>query len=89
LLDPGRQEPIAVTVARRGAGGYGKTMLVRGVCHGEAIQDASHDGILWVTLGEPPGDLGPKGEDLSVSLLGAPSFPGCAPGQSRGIIASS
>lgn len=73
LLDSGRQEPVAVTAAFRGAGGYGKTTLARALCHDEMIQDAFHDGILWVTLGEDPGDLGTKVEDLIVALSGAPS----------------
>ena len=56
-----------------GRGGYGKTTLARALCHDETIQDAFHDGILWVTLGEQPGDLGTKVEDLIVALSGGPS----------------
>jgi hypothetical protein len=44
LLDPARQEPVAVTAA-----------------------------LLWATLGEQPGDLGTKVEDLVVALSGEPS----------------
>ncbi|MDH5587926.1 MAG: TIR domain-containing protein, partial [Nitrospirota bacterium] len=54
LLDPQKEEPIAITAALKGAGGYGKTTLAKGLCHDERIQDAFHDGILWVTLGEEP-----------------------------------
>ena len=56
LLDT-RGEPVAITAALRGAGGYGKTTLARALCADHDIQDAFHDGILWVTLGEQPGDL--------------------------------
>jgi len=43
LLDRDREEPLAVTTALRGAGGYGKTALVRALCHQEAIQNAFDD----------------------------------------------
>jgi WD40 repeat protein len=60
LLDQNRENPIAITAALRGAGGYGKTTLAKAICHDERIQDAFDDGILWVTLGENPGDLNAK-----------------------------
>lgn len=68
LCDERREEPIAITAALRGAGGYGKTTLARALCHDERIQDAFDDGILWVTLGENPGDLTGRVEDLIVTL---------------------
>lgn len=70
LLDRAREEPIAITAALRGAGGYGKTALARALCHDEAIQNAFDDGILWVTLGEKPGDLTGRVEDLIFMLSG-------------------
>jgi WD40 repeat protein len=54
LLNEAREEPIAITAALRGAGGYGKTTMARALCHDENIQEAFDDGILWVTLGEQP-----------------------------------
>ena len=63
LLDTSRREAVAVTAALRGAGGYGKTTLARALCQDDAIQEAFYDGILWVTLGEQPGDLGTKLEE--------------------------
>ena len=57
LLDRTGEEPVAITAALKGAGGYGKTTLARAICHEEAIQNAFDDGILWVTLGEQPGDV--------------------------------
>src|SRR6266702_5137007 len=54
LLDEQREEPIAITAALRGAGGYGKTTMAIALCHDERIQQAFDDGILWVTLGEKP-----------------------------------
>ena len=57
LLDQTGEEPVAITAALKGAGGYGKTTLARAICHEEAIQNAFDDGILWVTLGEQPGDV--------------------------------
>ncbi|MCB0123789.1 MAG: DUF4062 domain-containing protein, partial [Caldilineaceae bacterium] len=52
LLDGENVRPSTICV--HGAGGSGKTTLVRGVCHEEAILEAYKDGILWVTLGENP-----------------------------------
>ena len=70
LLDPVREEPIAITTALRGAGGFGKTALACALCHDERIQNAFDDGILWVTLGERPGDLTGRVEDLIHMLSG-------------------
>jgi NB-ARC domain/WD domain, G-beta repeat len=64
LLDQQREEPVAITAALRGAGGYGKTTMAKALCHDERIQQAFDDGILWVTLGEHPGNLVGKIEDL-------------------------
>jgi len=68
LINEHREEPVAITAALRGAGGYGKTTLAKALCHDEHIQDAFDDGILWVTLGETPGDLTGRVEDLIVTL---------------------
>ncbi|MDT3778674.1 NB-ARC domain-containing protein [Nitrospira sp. MA-1] len=57
LLDPKQEEPVAITAALKGAGGYGKTTLAKALCHDERIQHAFHDGILWVTLGEQPNTM--------------------------------
>lgn len=77
LLDREREEPIAITTGLRGAGGFGKTALARALCHDERIQNAFDDGILWVTLGERPGDLTGRIEDLIVMLTGQrPGFAG-------------
>ena len=73
LLDPAREEPVAITAALKGAGGYGKTTLARALGHDEQIQDAFTDGILWVTLGEQPGDLIGHVQDLIEVLTGEPS----------------
>jgi WD40 repeat protein len=68
VLDERREEPIAITAALRGAGGYGKTTMAKALCHDEHIQQAFDDGILWVTLGENPGNLVGKVEDLIYTL---------------------
>lgn len=70
LLDVERDEPLAITTSIRGAGGYGKTTLAMALCHDERVQDAYDDGILWVTLGEKPGDLTEKIKDLIEILSG-------------------
>ncbi len=77
MLNEQREEPIAITAALRGAGGYGKTTMARALCHDEYIQQAFDDGILWVTLGEHPGNLVGKVEDLVEILSGErPGFTG-------------
>src|SRR5262249_25639039 len=70
LLDEKREEPIAITAALRGAGGYGKTTLACAICHDERIQEAFDDGILWITLGETPSNLVDKVIDLIETLSG-------------------
>ena len=77
VLDRVRDEPVAITAALRAAGGYGKTVLARALCHHEDIQNAFDDGILWVTLGQNPGDLTGRVEDLIYLLSGRrPGFAG-------------
>jgi WD40 repeat protein len=52
LLDG--NQPMAITAALKGAGGYGKTVLARAICHDRRIRERFRDGIFWVTLGENP-----------------------------------
>jgi hypothetical protein len=47
-------DPVAITAALRGAGGFGKTVLATAIAHDEDIQNAFYDGILWVSIGESP-----------------------------------
>jgi len=54
LLSGDRQDPIAITTALHGAGGFGKTTLAVALCHHDDVITAFDDGILWVTLGENP-----------------------------------
>ena len=70
LLNRKDNSPVAITAALRGAGGYGKTTLAKALCHDEAVQEAFDDGILWVTLGENPGDLTGRVADLIETLTG-------------------
>lgn len=73
-------KPIVMTAALRGAGGYGKTTLAKALCHHEDIQEVYDDGILWVTLGENPGDLAGRVGDLVETLaVSVPAFPTSMP----------
>ena len=54
LLDESRSNPLAITTALQGAGGFGKTTLAAALCHDEDVITAFDDGILWATLGERP-----------------------------------
>lgn len=47
-------EPIPCNVVLHGAGGFGKTTLLKAICHNEEIIGAFDDGVLWVTLGQHP-----------------------------------
>jgi WD40 repeat protein len=69
LLDA-KGDAVAITAALRGAGGYGKTTLAKKLAHDEDIQDAYFDGILWVELGEKPGNLLSIMSDLVEILSG-------------------
>lgn len=54
LLDRERVNPLAITTALQGAGGFGKTTLATAICHDDDIVVAFDDGILWATLGQRP-----------------------------------
>ncbi len=54
LLTADRKEPVAITTALSGAGGFGKTTLAAALCHDEEIIQNFDDGVLWVTLGQHP-----------------------------------
>ena len=54
LLDRDRMNPLAITTALQGAGGFGKTTLAAAICHDDDVITAFDDGILWATLGERP-----------------------------------
>ncbi|MGH9754228.1 MAG: NB-ARC domain-containing protein [Blastocatellia bacterium] len=57
LLARNRENPVAITAALRGAGGYGKTTLAAAICHDTRIRRTFKDGILWVTLGQNASQL--------------------------------
>ncbi|HXW01025.1 MAG TPA: NB-ARC domain-containing protein, partial [Anaerolineae bacterium] len=77
LFDQKYEEAIATTVALCGTGGYGKTMLAKALCHDDDIRHVFNNGILWVTLGENPGDLSRYVIDLIEVLSGErPGFTG-------------
>lgn len=73
LLGQDGTDPVAITAALKGAGGYGKTTLAKALCHDEDIQTAFDDGILWVTLGEKGDNLYEKVDDLIYALTGTTS----------------
>ena len=74
LLEGERKDPVAITTALTGAGGFGKTTLAAALCHDEEIIQAFDDGILWTTLGETP-DLADALAKLHAGLTGErPSF---------------
>jgi WD40 repeat protein len=54
LLDSDRANPLMITTALQGAGGFGKTTLAIALCHHDDVITAFDDGILWATLGPEP-----------------------------------
>lgn len=54
LLEPLKRDPVAITTAVTGAGGFGKTTMACALCHDDDIILAFDDGTLWTTLGENP-----------------------------------
>jgi hypothetical protein len=56
LLDETRQNPVALTTALQGGGGFGKTTLATALCHDEEIRAAFDDGVLWLQFGEGVGE---------------------------------
>ena len=77
VIDPERSEPLAITAALRGAGGYGKTTLAKALCHDLRVQEAFDDGILWATLGVKAENLTGKIRDCIQALSGErPDFAG-------------
>jgi hypothetical protein len=74
LLEGERKDPVAITTALTGAGGFGKTTLAAALCNNEEIIQAFDDGILWTTLGETP-DLADALAKLHAGLTGErPAF---------------
>ena len=73
LAGDARGGSVAIAAALKGAGGYGKTTLARALCHDDLIRETYYDGVLWVTLGEQPGDPAAQLEDLIVTLTGTAS----------------
>jgi WD40 repeat protein len=69
LLDA-KGDSVAITAALRGAGGYGKTTLAMALAHDPDVEEAYFDGILWVELGESPGNLLSLISDLVEILSG-------------------
>ncbi|NJL34372.1 MAG: hypothetical protein HC893_11510 [Chloroflexaceae bacterium] len=63
--------PVAITAALAGVGGFGKTTLAKAICHDARVQAAFPAGVLWVEVGQEPGNLIGKLEDLVLHLTGA------------------
>jgi WD40 repeat protein len=84
LLLDSNGDPIPATIGLYGMGGYGKTILAKALCHHEEVRQAFDDGVLWVTLGENPGDLTGRVVDLVEVLSGErPGFAGLDAAESR------
>ena len=56
LLDDKHENPVAITTAIHGGGGFGKSTLAKALCHDEQIYDAFTDGIVWIELGPHAGE---------------------------------
>lgn len=54
LLDERRSNPVAITTALQGAGGFGKTTLAIALCHDDRLKDAYDDGCLFIQFSDQP-----------------------------------
>lgn len=72
LLDGNHGDPVAITTALQGGGGFGKTVLAQALCHDDDIQHAFSDGVLWIEIGQTP-DLASLIDDQIRLLTGAGS----------------
>ena len=52
ILDETQENPVAITTAFQGSGGFGKTTLAIALCHEERTRVAFDDGILWIEFRE-------------------------------------
>ena len=52
LLNPERSQPVAITTALAGAGGFGKTTLAAALCHDDDIVQNFDDGVLGSRWGK-------------------------------------
>ena len=83
LLDDQGNSSASI-IGLHGTGGYGKTVLAKAICHDEDIRAAYDDGVLWVTLGQNPGDLTSRVIDLVEVLCGErPGFATIEEAQTR------
>lgn len=84
LLDEKRQNPVALTTALKGGGGFGKTTLAMALCHDPTVRWAFDDGVLWVQFREVVNDsdvlallnkqieyLGGKGDHIELTSASA------------------
>ena len=56
ILDDASDRRVALT-AVHGIGGIGKSVLASALCHDPVIRDAYPDGVIWLKIGQTPGDL--------------------------------
>ena len=56
LLDH-KGDPVVITAALKGAGGYGKTVLADALCRDEDIRFAFSDGVIRIVIGKETPDL--------------------------------
>ncbi|MEM7032005.1 MAG: NB-ARC domain-containing protein [Chloroflexota bacterium] len=68
LLNQGDQ-PVALTTAFQGGGGFGKTILAQVLCHDEAVINRFPGGILWFELGKEPNLLELLNNKIQLELL--------------------
>jgi GTPase SAR1 family protein len=57
LLDEAHHDPVAITTALQGAGGFGKTTLAIALCHDQWLKDAYDDGCLFIQFSDQPNVL--------------------------------
>jgi NB-ARC domain/TIR domain/APAF-1 helical domain/WD domain, G-beta repeat len=91
LKDPlltGLSNPVALTCAGKigvqGMGGIGKSVLAAALAHDDEMRHAFPDGVIWITLGQTPGNLTARQAQLAEALgESVPAFADVQHGKSR------
>jgi len=73
FLSEDAKRRVSIT-AVKGMGGVGKSILALALCHDELIQKNFHDGVIWVRVGQDPGNLAKQMFEIGQFFGDSPAF---------------